>query len=120
MRIIVFLLLIVILSACSQTNEIPSDVIPKEKMETILWQLMQSDEFVTYVILKDSSKNIDRERIKLYHEVLELNKVNKEEFKKSYQFYLGHPDISKPMFDSLSVRANRQRDATTRQQETTK
>jgi hypothetical protein len=111
MRVIAFLLIIFSLHGCTQTNEIPDDVIPKSKMKTVLWQLMQSDEFVTYVILKDTGKNIEKERIKLYHQVLELNKVSKDEFKKSYQYYLSHPEISKVMFDSLSARASRERDA---------
>jgi hypothetical protein len=110
MRVIAFLLMICLLSGCRQSNDIPAGIIPKSKMETILWQLMQTDEFVTYALLKDSIKGTDQERIKLYQQVFTLNKVKKEEFSKSYKYYMGHPEISKVMFDSLATRANRSRE----------
>jgi hypothetical protein len=110
MRVIAFLLMICLLPGCRQSNDIPADIIPKSKMETILWQLMQTDEFVTYALLKDSIKGTDQERIKLYQQVLMFNKVKKEEFSKSYKYYIGHPEISKVMFDSLATRANRSRE----------
>ena len=111
MKIIVYLSLIVLLlTRCSQANSIPGDIIPLDKMETILWQLMQTDEFTTYVIVKDSIKNLDKERIKLYNQVFELNKTNKDAFKKSYQYYMNHPEMGKVMFDSIAVRANRLRE----------
>jgi hypothetical protein len=111
MKAIVYLSLIVLLLAgCSQANNIPGDIIPRDRMETILWQLMQTDEFTTYVIVKDSIKNLDKERIKLYNQVFELNKTNKDAFKKSYQYYMNHPEMGKVMFDSIAARANRLRE----------
>ncbi len=110
MKGIVFLSVIGLLLGCTQSNDIPADIIPKSKMETILWQLMQTDEFVTSTLIQDSIKGTDQQRIKLYQQVFTLNKVNKEEFNKSYKYYIGHPEISKVMFDSLATRANRSRE----------
>lgn len=107
MKGIVFLLLVFLWAGCSQADVIPGDIIPKNKMETILWQLMQTDEFVNYTVVRDTTLSLDKQRIKLYNQVLMLNKVSREEFKKSYQFYMAHPAISKVMFDSLSVKGNR-------------
>ncbi len=109
MKYIITALLIVPFFSCTTNDVIPPDIIPKKKMETILWQLIQSDAYASAEITKDSSKNAINERIKLYQEVFVLNKVSKEDFKKSYQFYLGHPDIAKVMFDSVAARATRQK-----------
>lgn len=109
MKYTVLAALIISIISCTGSVTIPPDVIPKKNMETIIWQLIQSDEYVTSVITKDSAKNGSTERIRLYQEVFALNKVSKEEFKKSYQFYLGHPDIAKVMFDSIATRATRQK-----------
>jgi Domain of unknown function (DUF4296) len=109
MRIVLFLFLTFSLLCCAN-NGTPADIISREKMETILWQLMQSDEFVSTTVMKDSTKNINTERIKIYQQVFDLNKTSKAAFKKSYQYYLGHPDIAKLMFDSIAARAGRQRE----------
>ena len=47
--------------------------------------------------------------MKLYKEVFTIHHTTKDEFNKSYQFYLSRPDLSKSLFDSLSAYANRQR-----------
>jgi ABC-type nitrate/sulfonate/bicarbonate transport system ATPase subunit len=109
MKKTVYVVLLISLVSCTSSVTIPADIIPRKKMETILWQLIQSDEYTTFIITKDSSKNAINERIKLYQEVFALNKTTKEQFRESYQFYLGHPEIAKVMFDSIAARGNRQK-----------
>jgi hypothetical protein len=103
------LIIILATAACSDTDKIPADVIPKQKMETILWQLLQTDEFLNSYVLKDSATNADKERMQHYNEIMRLNKTTQQEFKKSYDYYMAHPSVSKAMFDSISARGNRQR-----------
>ncbi|MGN6418818.1 MAG: DUF4296 domain-containing protein, partial [Pseudobacter sp.] len=50
------------------------------------------------------------ETLKLYDQVFQVHKITREEFVKSYKFYLSRPDISKVMFDSIASRANRKRE----------
>ena len=88
----------------------PSDIIPLPQMETILWQLIQTDEYTATAFVSDSTKNMNTERIKRYRQVFQLNKTSKEAFEKSYNYYMAHPDMTKTMFDSLSARANRRND----------
>ncbi len=109
MRIIILLTLLVFMFACTQEKSTPPNLIPKAKMEIILWQMIQVDQYASNVIAKDSTKNLPEERIKLYSKVFELNKITRETFSNSYKYYLGHPDVSKIMFDSISARASRQR-----------
>jgi hypothetical protein len=58
----------------------------------------------------DSSKDQKTETFKLYAQVFELNKISKDEFIKSYKFYMGRPDIAREIFDSLSSQAAKLRE----------
>jgi hypothetical protein len=45
----------------------------------------------------------------LYQQVFQLHQVTRDEFRKSFQFYLDHPEITKPLIDSVLARGNRLR-----------
>jgi Domain of unknown function (DUF4296) len=109
MRLLILLLLMTVLFASCGNSGVPPDIIPRDRMETIMWQLMQSDEYVNTLVAKDSSKKSSTERMKIYQQVFDLNKTSMSEFKKSYQFYMEHPDITKIIFDSITAKASRQR-----------
>ncbi len=97
--------------ACTNKNSTPSNVLSREDMEKVLWDMIQADRFSTQFLLRDSAhKNVKLETFKLYEEVFQLHHITREEFVKSFKFYLSRPDITKVMFDSLGVRANRERD----------
>jgi len=71
---------------------------------------MQADQYAAGYLVKDSAKvNVKMETLKLYEEVFRLHKVTREEFRKSFQFYQDHPDITRTLFDSLIARGNRMR-----------
>lgn len=103
--------LIIFLAACTDNKKIPSDVIAQPQMEKILWDMIQSDQYVsTYIMTKeDSLPDKNEKAIIFYQKVFDLHGISKEEFSKSYQFYLGRPDLLKVMFDSISARAERSR-----------
>lgn len=98
-----------LLISCGDSKP-PPDIIPPPQMETILWQLIQTDEYTATAFVSDSTKNINTERIKRYRQVFQLNNTSKEAFEKSYNYYIAHPDMTKTMFDSLSARAARRND----------
>jgi hypothetical protein len=110
MKYLFFLAVSLCLFSCSSNDGAPSGIIGRSRMETILWQLMQVDEFTANAFVRDTVHNLTTERIRRYRRVFELNQTTKDEFEKSYKYYMAHPDISKVMFDSISARANRQRD----------
>lgn len=95
--------------ACNSDDQVPADVIPTQKMQTIVWQLMQADEYVNMLLTKDTLKKSNVERIKRYQQIFSLNKVSEAAFRNSYRYYLDHPDIAKVMFDSIVAVAQRQR-----------
>jgi hypothetical protein len=109
-------LLLVCLSAivcflvcCSDKDKIPEGVLPKDKMQMVLWDMIQAERFRESFI-RDSSKDLKAETFKLYAQVFEIHKISKDEFVKSYKFYIGRPDIARVMFDSLATKANRRRE----------
>ena len=106
-RVFFFLLLASALVYCSSENDVPNDIIPPDKMQAIIFDLLRADEFVNNFVLKDTSLNRDREATKLYQQVFTIHKVEKEQFYKSYQYYQGHPDKNKAMIDSLANRRTR-------------
>jgi hypothetical protein len=97
------------LMGCTGSNTVPAGIIPLRTMETVTWQLMQSDEYVNTLLLKDSLKKASVEKMKIYRQVCDLNGVSLDAFKKSYLYYMDHPDMAKTMFDSISAKASRQR-----------
>ena len=102
-------LLIMLSMACTNKNKIPSDVLSREDMKKVMWDMIQADRFSTQFLERDTSKNVKTETFKLYEQVFKLHKITRDEFVYSYKFYLSRPDISKVMFDSLAAFANRQR-----------
>lgn len=112
MRWITGWLIILVLSGCTDNKKIPPGVISQPRMEKILWDMMQADRYVASFIVPDKRDDsaIKKEKAAvLYEQVFRLNKISKEEFLKSYRFYLGRPDLTKVMFDSIAARADRKR-----------
>jgi len=98
------------LIGCSGNDSVPSSIIKKDSMETILWDIIQADQFSLQYLAKDSARiNVKLETAKLYQRVFDLHKVSHEDFQKSFKYYMNRPDISKLMLDSLSARASRLR-----------
>jgi len=95
--------------SCTDKDKIPKGVLAKEKMEKVLWDMIQAERF-RETFIRDSSKDLKAETFKLYAQVFEIHKVSKDEFIKSYKFYMSRPDIAREMFDSLATRANRRRE----------
>ena len=111
MRWFGWLIILIIFSGCVNNTKIPPGMIDKPRMEKILWDMVQADRFVAnYIMTKEADSATKKlEAANMYEQVFRLNKISRDEFLKSYKFYLGRPDITKVMFDSISARADRQR-----------
>lgn len=97
------------LAGCTDKDKIPAGVLPKEKMQKVLWDVIQAERY-RETFIRDSSKDLKAETFKLYAQVFAIHKVTKDEFAKSYKFYMSRPDIAREMFDSLATQANRARE----------
>jgi len=112
MRWIAGWLIILVITGCTNNKKIPPEIIQQPRMEKILWDMMQADRYVASFIMPDKVMDsaIKKEKAAvMYEQVFRLNNISRDEFLKSYKFYLGRPDITKTMFDSISARADRQR-----------
>ena len=89
------------LSACVGSQEVPKDVLSQEKMGSVLYDVVQADEMIDYLKLKDSTFQFFGKRTALYDTVFTLHGVSKAVFKKSLDFYEGRPDLMKEMLDDL-------------------
>lgn len=96
--------LVIFLVSCGGKNKVPSGVLQKDSMQSVIKDLMRVDEFVTMFVIKDSSKNQKLERLRRYEEVFALHKTTQAEFKKSLDYYREQPEVMKSIFDSISTR----------------
>jgi hypothetical protein len=102
MRRTIFVVFIsLILPSCSSKDNVPSNVIPPDKMQSVIFDLLKADEFINNFVIKDTTLKRDHEALKLYQQVFLLHKIKREDFYKSYNYYMAHPDKSKALFDSL-------------------
>ena len=112
MRWIAGWLIILTIAGCTDHTKIPDGVIEQPRMEKILWDMMQADRYVSSFIMTQPADSPDVKKEKaavLYEKVFRLNNISRDEFLNSYKFYLGRPDITRKMFDSIAARADRQR-----------
>jgi hypothetical protein len=102
-------------SACTNREAVPSNIIQPDSMQVVLRDVIMADQFATQFLLKDSllkdsaHRNVKLETLQLYETIFKLHGVTKEEFRRSLDFYESRPDLSRNIFDSLSVEENRHR-----------
>ncbi len=108
--VITMLVLLVYLSSCSDKNNLPSGILKKEKMELVLWDVLQADAFTFQFITKDSSKKPEAEAVKLQQQIFASHKTTREEFYRSYDYYKAHTDMLQPMLDSMITKYTREKE----------
>jgi len=112
-RVIAGCLALVLLAGtgCADKDRVPSGILPLSKMQTVMWDMIQADQYAALSVAKDSSTHVNTkaETLKLYEEVFRLHEISREEFRKSYQYYLDHPELNQQLFDSLISQGNRLR-----------
>jgi hypothetical protein len=94
---------------CSDKNRIPSSILSREKMEDVLWDMIQADQYSAYLAKDSAHADLKLERLRLYDQVFLLHGVSRETFHKSYDYYLAHPELTQKLFDSLLSKGNRLR-----------
>ena len=105
-------LIVLLIAACIDRTKVPKDIIARPKMEKIMWDMVQADSYVSSYImtqLADSPSVKQEKAAVLYEQVFRLNHISRDEFLKSYKYYMSRPDLTKPMFDSIVARADRRR-----------
>ena len=100
----VFFLLLAI--SCGKKDRVPKGVLSKDKMEDVLWDMIQADEFLKDHVYKNDSTRLDtvESSIGVYERVLALNKTTRQEFDSSFNYYRRHPQMMKTILDSINAK----------------
>jgi len=110
MRLLCVAFLWLAVVSCSDNTKVPADIIQPLKMKKVFWDMVQADRFASSFLIreKDTAKRT-RETFELYEKVFRLNDISRDDFRKSYIFYMGRPDLTKMMFDSISTQGERKK-----------
>lgn len=93
--------------ACSETKKPPSNVLGQEKFQKILTDVILADVLTTERSFKDTSLKIKDVNAAYFLKIFEIHGVTKNEFMRSYNFYLSRPDLLRVISDSVSAVLNR-------------
>ena len=101
------LILLIIGLVVSCKDSTPGGVIEQEKMQAVLWDVYRAEALAEEIIKKDSGKSAAVESAVLSKKIFLIHKITEEEFRKSYSYYAGRPDIMQAMLDSINARQTR-------------
>ena len=101
MKHLAFLIAYFICVGCSDVDKAPSNLLAKEKMQLVMWDLLEANSFTQRYIKMDSLKNPAIENLQMQQQIFQLHKVRKEDFYKSYDYYSSHPDQMRILLDSI-------------------
>lgn len=78
-------------------------------MQLVLWDYIRADVYSNDFVKKDTVNKINDtlENIRLQNKVFSFYKITREEFYKSYNYYIDHPEIMDPLMDSMISKQNR-------------
>ncbi|MFM7672282.1 MAG: DUF4296 domain-containing protein [Bacteroidota bacterium] len=104
-RSISLLVLVSLFIACSDRSSLPAGVLPGEKMEAVLWDMLRADLFVAnYIAIRDSSQAGHAKGPQLYAATLKKHGISDSVFKTSLNYYRKHPKQFYPILDSIAQR----------------
>lgn len=93
---------ILLMISCSDKNDIPEGVLSPKKMEAVLTDILVADVLNNERILKDTSLKLLAEDASYFLKIFQLHNTTRNEFSRSYNFYLKRPDLLKVITDSVS------------------
>lgn len=106
---VIFALLTLFFCACSNDDEVPSHVLKPDKMQAVMWDIVRADVFTSEFIKADSTKDLLRENLQLQKKIFALNKITKEQYYTSFEYYKSKPELMRVMLDTMMARVNRGR-----------
>lgn len=109
MKVVAVIILMSCLAGCTDKEGLPSGILKKEKMQAVLWDIIQAESYTTLFITKDSLKNAPVENARLQQKIFAIHKISKEEFYKSYDYYTLHAEIMRAVLDSITAKGEREK-----------
>lgn len=92
---------ILLISACKSGQRIPENVLQPEEMKKVMWDVFLAEAWANQSISGDSNLVLSDKVKEFTQDAFEVNKMTEEEFFKSYNWYINHPDIFNVLLDSL-------------------
>ncbi|MEY5034055.1 MAG: hypothetical protein RL447_433 [Bacteroidota bacterium] len=88
--------------SCGSGPSVPSDVLPQEKMKSVLWDLLRAEQFVSnYVVSRDTTTAGLAKGPQLYDAILKKYGLTDSAFQVSLEYYKKHPKLLNPILDSI-------------------
>lgn len=106
MRVLCIFFIALFFVSCKK-NGIPKDVLPKEKMEAVLWDYISADMYAKNNLAADTANKMKDVAYRLQEKVFAKNNIDRSTFTKSYEWYQNHDDIFMVMLDSISAKQSR-------------
>lgn len=106
-KIISILLIGVCIASCKDKNALPANLLSKQQMGDVLWDITRAEVFTNNYIKKDSGKNLVVEDAKLQQQIFDIHHVTKDQFYTSYDYYRKNPELISAILDSISVNNSR-------------
>lgn len=97
------LLLLIFFASCSG-EDVPKDVMPPDKMEAVLYDVILADELADFSSMQDSTYRNLGKRTVLYDSIFRNHNITKQAFQKSFEFYQQRPDLLRTILDSLQTK----------------
>jgi hypothetical protein len=101
-------LAIIFLVSCRSKDAPPKGYIQPTEMKSVLWDVIRAQYLAAEMAKKDSSINTDAQTKVLSEKIFTLHKISEQDFNKSYQWYIEHPEVLQTIFDSLQVQKQRE------------
>lgn len=95
--------------SCGNNEEMPAGILKPDKMQAVLWDVIQAEAFTEQFIKKDSSKDAVKENLKMQQEIFAVHHITKELFYKSYDYYKTNGTELKKILDSIIVQDDRKK-----------
>ncbi len=96
-------------SACNNKDKVPAGILPKDQMQSVLWDVMQAESFtnIRSNTKSDTLINSVLEDAKLQERVFGIHHISREDFYKSFSYYKEHTDLMMAILDSMTAQESR-------------
>ena len=109
MRLFTVLIGSVLLWSCGGKHRDDTKLLPKEKMQAVMWDILQANSYTQLFVRKDSILNPSVENMKLQQKIFEIHNVTRERFFNSYDYYATKPELMKGLIDSAIALGEREK-----------
>lgn len=104
-KFLLFWVLIIFLLSCNRRSQ--DDILLPGQMQDLLWEQMQINAYTVEYLSKDSSLNPEKENLILQEKIFQKYHTTKDQFYRSYNYYLEHSVQMREMLDSIGAKQAR-------------